>query len=324
VSIFSRRSEDLHLHVAMGGEAFVFAVPNPAAKISFPEWTAEPLPQTRRVGELDVVLHSFSILGRDHPRPSFSPRYQILHQGKEASGLAFQTKLIDATGNVGTRGQPPSLTERAWKVQSVAHRTARYPFTDHEQETLGPARMPGPGQYTVLNLSEEAQAQGFRMAILVEPGPLQDGEGVFVAAGDSRADSEAAAFLTSLRLERSSRHKVRDPMLVLLFCFPNDATAETKWMERYRNKVVRLRWDGQLQGLWTPEQEWRCAVPMFGSMIGISDVYRLSGINEESQEITPPLPGQPVTIQIAPVKPETIEFFVEPPKLIDGGIKGRP
>jgi hypothetical protein len=49
-------------------------------------------------------------------------------------------------------------------------------------------------------------------------------------------------------------------------------------------------------------------------MMGIGDVLHLS-LSEEGRAIPLPPPGTPVTLQVIPTPPETIEFLVAPPKL---------
>ena len=108
---FPRRQAQFRVRLYDRQQKFVgeLLVPNPTPA-SAAAWKVEPLPITRRAGDLAFTLESLKLNGSrtysDHlePPPLIAPRFSISENGKPTKEWeAVQTELFDSTGNKPSR-----------------------------------------------------------------------------------------------------------------------------------------------------------------------------------------------------------------------------
>jgi hypothetical protein len=162
--IFDRRRPELRFRISYYEHADFadfenrqitdLVISNPASKIQFPVWEPKPLPQVRRLGEVDVVLRglTFSPVSKEEENVYRSLRtkvrkfklvekVEVLRQGKPIKGLELgNAAFADATGNWGLRYMPLPSSERAWKVMVDVTRTGDFPFSEKQEVFLEPVR----------------------------------------------------------------------------------------------------------------------------------------------------------------------------------------
>jgi hypothetical protein len=309
VNPYERRNPSLRVQVrieAMNWSSEI-VVANPAATTSFPEWQAEALPQTSRIGELDVVLQSLSVLTRDDGAKTVLPRVDVLQRGQSAPGLRFDRWLLtDATGNTGTVDVPPPLSERAWKMRTMVWRTGDYPFAANEGLMLGPVPMPGGGKFGVFPLPEMAANHGLRLAILLGPGWYVWKDGVFLEARGAVKPEEVATIRNRPDLKDALFINALTSIVVLLY--EAEAGEPAKWSHAgLAAMAVRTLWGDHAYGLRTSRTDF--LDHSFSGNVRVM-VYEIAGWKG-----WPPAEGTAVQVQTVPVRPERVEFLIAPPSL---------
>jgi hypothetical protein len=335
---YERRRPVVHMRVKMQGQTAELTVPNPAAKLQFPVWKAEPLPQTRRIGKLDVVVRGLktwreldgSVLEPDDAREGrlvTAPEIEVLHDGEPSDGLHLWSTFADATGNSSTdlaanadRRPMWPLSERAWKLRVTTLRKETYPFEATEGVMLGPVPLPEPQKYHVFALPKEEMAEGLRLAVLLGPGRYVWRDGAFVEVGEAISDgTHAQDFLQAGPPQAIGEGDVSvwihinttTPAFVVLFV-AEDETG--KWAKAFQN-VVRFQCGSPDFSAWTETgQASRSFLPpKFSAGRSGALCYQLGNPFEQPPGKPGPPPGTPTTVQIVPVDRKTVEFFVEPP-----------
>ncbi len=314
VPCYDRRKPDFRLRVTAQGQTSELVVPNPVAGTRFPEWKPEPLPQTRPVAGGDVVLRSLTVSQEQHG-PRVNTDLAVVAHGQKAPGFAIWSRLSDATGNTARNSLPLPLSEPAWKVQATVRRTGDFPFANNDGLTLGPVEMPGVGQFRTFKLPEADMKEGFRMAVLFGPGHFLWENGVFTEVsppGKSQSiESRAERDFGGAWLKVDSNK----PILVFLFGFSKDATAEMKWVKQHQKIAVRFKRTDRVE-----DQEYGLLSdpPIGGSSSNSRMIGKRRAFDLRDDDMGAPPAGTPVSIQIVPVEDETVEFLVAPPKLGNG------
>ena len=120
VLCYDRRKPTFRVRAVVADKTFEFDVKNPVAGAVFPEWTPEPLPQTKKTGDFEVILRGFDVTQDFNGEPVLDVLADVLKDGKEADDIFAFLDYADATGNAYDSfhlwGMPP-LAEPAWKVR---------------------------------------------------------------------------------------------------------------------------------------------------------------------------------------------------------------
>jgi hypothetical protein len=315
-------------------------VRNPAAKIPFPVWTPERLPQTRRVGDVDAVLRSVKLTEDERGRISAEPEYEFLHRGQVVDdAFDARTVMTDATGNevYENEGRLLPLSEQAWRLRLQLRRTVTYPFRAEEGQTIGPVAMPGEGQHAVFKLTDHGPKRAFRFAVLLGPGCYTWRDGAVMEAGPPlKAYAEVTKFAGWVVGPDTLKVNTLAPVLLLISA--NDPANLPVWdrlemMGRVRDpdaakaNVVLLKESNGTRplsevltyGRWSPWDEVDNSLVAFKSdALRIARIFTLSGLDLDLQptdgpEIHVPT-GASISIQIVPVMEESVDFLVAPPK----------
>ncbi len=195
---FPRRQRKFRLRLYEPRKSFVgeFIVSNPTPA-SAADWKGEPLPITRRVGDMSFTLESLSLrastndggTNADHigPPPLIAPQFTISENGNPATDWeAVQTDLFDGTRNKPSRWpfKSPFLCpfEPAWKlrVQFCGNETTSLVSSDCW--TTGSLILPAPGSFSAVSATQHLQNVTLRLIGLAGPGHTTYSNGVPVAA----------------------------------------------------------------------------------------------------------------------------------------------
>ena len=125
VPCYDRRRPSFRVRVEASHKTLDIEVPNPVAGAVFPEWKPEPLPQTRRVGNLEVILRPLEVTRLDDGTLHVFPHFEVLEAGHPAEDIDVYAFFSDATGNTKNQGAFTNmlpLTEPAWKVRATFSR----------------------------------------------------------------------------------------------------------------------------------------------------------------------------------------------------------
>jgi len=185
------RQKKLRFRLEMDGGTLEFVAANPAYLKKLGVWQPQPLPQTQRVGEVEVTLRdlrwvpSISDWPGENPcvvEPSWLTRVQGV---QNAEALSEEVQILDAGGNV--KMDLGILSEPAWKVRATFTRTRRYPFHDPEVRWIAkveprPAESIAPQSYELVPLDADTVQQGVKLI-----GFFGAGQFGFSAAGEVRS-----------------------------------------------------------------------------------------------------------------------------------------
>ena len=159
-----------------------FVVRNPA-RASPALWKPQPLPITRRDGALVFILQSLSMRpdtngagsGRLQPPPLIAPAFEVSEQGKPTKEWeVVQTDLFDSLGN-----QPsvwpfktPFLCpfEPAWKLRVKFCGKENSGVSSNACWTVHHLKMPSPGSYAALSMTQQVQGLTLRLIGLAGAG----------------------------------------------------------------------------------------------------------------------------------------------------------
>jgi hypothetical protein len=329
---FERRKANVSLRVTMLGQTSELTVPNPAADVSFPQWKPEPLPQTRRMGELDLVLRSVSFRrdedGKLVTPPALNPVFEVLHHGKESQGIdGGEMKWFDATGNQSIgQGDLLSFSERAWKLRVTAFLVEGYPMSRSEGVVLDPVPLPGSGQIEFFRVPERGRKERLSMAIVVGPGRyvFQDGSLQMIGEPLTNQDEIRAFLFPAVSSLASAPGQPPVPSLdqvlygepvrplrinaIVPTCifFPS-ISENAKGQPHFPPYLTRIE-AGHAVG------KFGLGIAIPGTFAGrevIPITYPLQSADAEGRELPPP--GTPVTAQLLFVEDVVHEFIVAPP-----------
>jgi hypothetical protein len=335
---YDRRKAELPLRVSCQGRTATFVVRNPLANAQFPAWQAEPLPQTRRVGEVEVVLRALTASRRspesaitsdddDTPHAGEKPdlsqltifnppaeveaEIAVLHDGREVPGLIFTDGLniFDATGNEGDEQHPPPYSEPVWKVQKTMMRTEDFPFALTDGAAFGPVAMPGAGKGQVLSVPAERRKEGFRIVALLGPGSYVVQEGAILNSGRPLSEREFGDVPAAEKDSVVINTPV--PVVAILFVAPYpqwDTEGGTYHTVRFwrDGRGSKMGPNGEREDAWRADSHHTFA----GNVIVALEIYDFGPDGTSA-----PPAGAPISIQIVPLREETVEFLVAPPKL---------
>lgn len=298
----------------------IVTIPNPAAKTTFPTWHPEPLPQTRRIGEVEAVLRAVKASRyKDTSEIEITPQFEALYHGGDTPGISWgDWEIMDVTGNLGTEYRPPPLEEPVWKLRKPFTRTQDFPFSATDGRLLGPVRMPEPGKCAVLPLSERDIKWGFQFVVVLGPGYYRWEKGVLVDARVPRPEGKEWWASSGEPVKKDTRIVYCSAPSVF-FAYSEGQGFDFEGGNPFEDgRVVRVYSDNDAYGL---SEDTRFA-GLSGFEIGDNAVrgacYALTRSDKpELSDANPAksLPaGTELWIQVVPVKMEYLEFLIVPPK----------
>jgi hypothetical protein len=183
-SVLPRRQRTLSIRILAGDHTRLLTIKNPLAGKQFPIWQAAPLPQSRRIDEIEVVMTGWESFG-DGTAENQLNHFPLLdfRVGGEVRNDWFGFcgwSMEDATGNSGTR---LPLSESAWKFSTSIFRSADHPDVLAQSDTIPDSPIPGPGNFVEIPLTEALRKRGFVYAVVHGRGQFWFADGRCVASG---------------------------------------------------------------------------------------------------------------------------------------------
>lgn len=176
---FPRRQKEFLLRAFHGDQPlFEFTVTNPV-RPAFSNWVAQPLPVTRKLEDLEVVLEELRLpspsnTGSGPPAASL----KLLEQGRPSTNWALNTlSWSDSTGNQGPHLCPH---EPVWKIDASLLREVGARFDNSEIWKIPALAAPAPGK--VLPLSASFHRGTIKPLFLCGPGSFKFSNEVCLAA----------------------------------------------------------------------------------------------------------------------------------------------
>jgi hypothetical protein len=313
---YERRNPKLRLRFGDADMKGIVTISNPAAKTTFPVWHPEPLPQSSRIGEVGVVLHSVKA---DQDLRTVNLEFEVLDHGREV-GIDWEDgwEILDATGNRGISFNPPPFSEPAWKIRKSFARTGDFAFAMTEGQLLGPGRMPDAGKCEILPLHERDVKWGLRFAVLLGPGYYRWEEGTLVESRAPQPETEWWEHAEPIK-EHTFVVYSQTPSVFLAYSPDGEGfELQKKWDVGGFDygKVVRVRSGEEGYGLRTKTTSRMGFGIGDKSLRGV--IYPMTRSDRPELSDTNPaksLPaGSEVWIQVVPVEMESLEFLIAPPQ----------
>jgi hypothetical protein len=154
-----------------------FEISNPAPATPAAEWTAEPLPITRIQDKLAITLAKITVQPNQFgygfgavKQKGVDAHYSFLEDGTPSSNwLAKDAELYDSSGNFvsGQYVNPPCLCPRepAWKLVVKFFGTEESRAASNTSWTLPGLAVPAPGEYLVLNRTNDLQGVAVKAGV---------------------------------------------------------------------------------------------------------------------------------------------------------------
>ncbi len=183
---FPRRAAQFRVRCTIGKETVEMTIPNLHRISAAPQWKAEPLPQTRRVGEREYTLTEIHLTPmpanflkyEKTPGPHFTSflNVDVHDHGVDAPNATVEYQFEDETGNRAPKFLPAS--ERVWRLRLTTIPARTWDYHADDTWSLGAMNPPDPGEYRVLPIPPGATEYGIVQIVLLGAGHFvcQDGE----------------------------------------------------------------------------------------------------------------------------------------------------
>ena len=190
------RAKKLRFDVRINETPFVFKAPNPAYRTDLPVWKADPMPQTKRHGNVAVTLGGVNVfLPQSRDRLAWGlaladwyaqPLWTIKH-GEFPGDRSHRISAVfeDPGGN--SSSYAALFSERVWKVRATITRTEHFPFSEDEVQWIGTidpavAEASTPQGYALLPLAADRPVGRLKLVGVFGPGKFTIKDGVVTAA----------------------------------------------------------------------------------------------------------------------------------------------
>ncbi len=244
--------------------------------------SAEPPPQTREAGGLQITLREIKLESVTYPPTNWraEPVFKIFSNGEDVTKrFSMSPQISDGA----------LLSAPAWKIKTRISRTNRYPFTAEEVQWVGTFEKAQvnaleAGKYELFPDNEIAISRGLKFAGLFGPGQYDIHGGKVIRAGPVTDTNQKRAATTDwLHKENAIRVSLKEPACIVL--------------DRWLDSVAVFR--NQQNQPSAPRELWS-----HGSGEGSLRIYRA--------------PDQPVRFGVADsnvpsLAGQTVEFVVRPP-----------
>ena len=269
------RAPTLRLVTKIDGQRFEFETVNPALHTNPPAWTAEPLPQTRKNGDVELTLRALRLKQAENMTTDWVPNSEwavAVRSEKADAWFDIRTNYEDAGGNVSSF--IALLSEPVWKVRATVMRDSFYPFPEIEVRWLGTLQPRPLGERVSSIFPLGSQAGGLELV------------GVF---GAGQYDLKAGAVFATAPPVKTNRNEMID------------------WNTTTRTMHISLERPAFIVAGWTADAE------VFrdeqGQAVRLREQYSIGGTKLTIYD----LPDRPVRYGLADRAPLEFEFFVRPP-----------
>jgi hypothetical protein len=193
--IIPARAKKLRFDVRINATPFVFKAPNPAYRTDLPVWKSDPMPQTKRHGNVAVTLGGVNVFPRSRDRLAgglaladwhAQPLWTIKH-GEFPGDRSHRISAVfeDPAGN--SSSYAAFFSEPVWKVRATITRTEQFPFSEDEVQWIGTidpavAEASTPQGYALLPLAADRPAESLKLVGVFGPGKFTIKDGVVTAA----------------------------------------------------------------------------------------------------------------------------------------------
>lgn len=303
-SQISWRDERLRFRLRDGTNNLEFSLPNPRRGEVFPQWTSEPLPQTRERDGFEFTLDSLKPVenaGTDR-QPVWTPEVRIRRAGEDVTGwFVLGHEFADPTGNRSTKRL--AAMESVWQVRVTAHPSGAFPFAESEVALRHTGPVPGPGELIGLPLPAGEAGEGLQAVWLTGPGRFEIRAGTVMPVRPS-----AEPFRK--RFDSSPRGGVRFESGQPQLCWRSEATVagESDEPPCYWKARVR-RADGRTVDLEMND-------PPTGEYIRVERLPNQTGFRRSQLcrwELPAEVAGEPFTVEVVRLLPRRMEFTVTAP-----------
>lgn len=199
---FRHKAKTFKLQVfdAIGTKVAEFDVPNPnPARGSYPVWKPEPLPITKKQGDLEVTLTGLAAFEEEYrssegprQRIRLQPQLRIVEDGKPVNQwLFYGPEIEDALGNTSDSSDCRScLKETAWKLKFKLFVTDPAMIEPSEQWTVSDLKLLAANKSQMLNKSKTID--GVTVELLAIGGPGRSSYTGLIAQHQKHAQNDTS------------------------------------------------------------------------------------------------------------------------------------
>ena len=267
----------LRFTTMIDGQRFEFATSNPAWRTNLPAWKTEPLPQTKKMGDVALTLRALGSESELHTMSKWFPKpeWEIQSRGaKTNDGFDIRATYEDAGGN---SSYMALFSAPVWKVRATVARNSRFLFSDDEMRWIGTLQPPPLEAQVAKIFPRGSEAHGLWLA------------GAF---GPGRYDLKGGAVMKNAPLEKP------------------DGNGMANWDDKTETMHISLQRPAFVVAGWTE------AAQVFrgedGLVVKLTEQWSMGGsVNLMIYD----LPDHPVRVGLADRAPLEFEFFVRPPAI---------
>ena len=178
-----------------------FTIPNPAPPPHMADWTTEPLPITKRDGDMAFTLTGIKIETNYVER--IAPEFEEMERGQlTKEWQAVDLELYDGSGNFGSKlnSQGGFLCpwESVWKLVVRFCGSEQSASASNSVWKISGVKVPGEGEFVALNATNQVQGVTMKVMALTGAGNVTYSNGVVAQAspfggGDQRANTESTS-----------------------------------------------------------------------------------------------------------------------------------
>jgi len=182
-SLLPRRQRTLTIRILAGDQTRLLKIKSPLAGRQYPTWHPAPLPQSRRVREIEMTMRGWESYSDRSPENNlcYLALIDIRLDGELRNDwFTSYPSTEDATGNSGSR---LPLSESAWKISVSTVRTMDHPLVRAQSATLADIPIPEPGKVVEIPLTEALRKRGFVYAAVHGRGQFWFTDNQCVASG---------------------------------------------------------------------------------------------------------------------------------------------
>jgi hypothetical protein len=173
---YPRRKKTMRLSLSIREQWHDWEMPNPLYGSTFPEWSAEPFPQTKKDGDF-----AFTATGWIDSVHGWTLDGKATYRGRAVDHEFYVNETADATGNVSVPELMPD-GERAWKIEAIVRMGDNEPITPDRLVEFGDAVVPGDGEHVILPVPPQMLDGQQTFIALVGKGRFAFRNGVYSSA----------------------------------------------------------------------------------------------------------------------------------------------
>ncbi len=249
-----------------------FTIPNPAPPPHLADWTTEPLPITKRDGDMAFTLTAITIETNFIER--IAPEFDVTERGQlTKEWQAVDLELYDGSGNFGSKlnskGGFLCPWESAWKLVVRFCGSEQSAVASNSVWTISGIKVPGAGEFVALGATNELQGVAMKAIALAGAGNVTYSNGVVAQASPLEDDKQVNS--------RSSSSYANNSYTTTLGSGTPTVALQIGPLSENQRLTLRATDD---QGRQIYAQEWG----NYGKVTGKNEIHYMAGLGLDAHQ----------------------------------------